>query len=120
MKVTIAYPLTDTGRVRTVIYQGVTAEIDGEVEKLPERERQVLARSLRSRPAGGDPLSVVDFLYMGQLVSLLFSPEAQPLIDAAGVKPDAAIIDVTDDVDAFIEHARGRLWEREPKLRQLA
>ena len=46
-------------------------------ESLPEREREVLARSLRSRPAGVDPLSVVDFLYMGQLVALLFSQETQ-------------------------------------------
>lgn len=46
-------------------------------QSLPEREREVLGRSLRSRPAGADPLSVVDFLYMGQLVALLFSQETQ-------------------------------------------
>ena len=46
-------------------------------QSLSEREREGLSRSLRSRPSGADPLSVVDFLYMGQLVSLLFSPETQ-------------------------------------------
>src|SRR5204863_5669717 len=29
-------------------------------EALPEREREILARALRSRPAGSDPLSIVD------------------------------------------------------------
>lgn len=46
-------------------------------QALPEREREVLARSLRSRPAGTDPLGVVDFLYIGQLVTLLFAQETQ-------------------------------------------
>lgn len=38
---------------------------------LPERERESLARALRSRPAGSDPLTVTDYLYLGQLLSLL-------------------------------------------------
>jgi hypothetical protein len=43
---------------------------------VPEREREVLARALRGRPAGAEPLSVVDYLYLGQLPALLFAPEA--------------------------------------------
>jgi hypothetical protein len=46
-------------------------------QTLPEREREGLGRSLRSRPAGADALSIVDYLYLGQLVSLLFSPATQ-------------------------------------------
>lgn len=38
----------------------------------PERER--LFRALRSRPAGADALSVVDYLYLGQMTRLLFAP----------------------------------------------
>jgi catalase len=40
---------------------------------------------------------------------------AQPLLDAAGVKPDAGVIDVkTQGIDAFIIAAKeGRLWARE-------
>jgi hypothetical protein len=34
---------------------------------LPERERENLARSLRARPAGSEPLSIVDYLYLGQI-----------------------------------------------------
>ena len=41
-------------------------------EALPERDREVLARALRARPAGSDPLSIVDYLYLGQLPPLLF------------------------------------------------
>ena len=36
-------------------------------EALPERERETLARALRARPAGSEPLSIVDYLYLGQL-----------------------------------------------------
>jgi len=41
---------------------------------LPEPARETLARALRSRPDGADALSVVDYLYLGQLTSLLFAP----------------------------------------------
>ena len=44
---------------------------------LPERERETLARALRSRPAGSEPLSIVDYLYLGQLPRLLFEADVQ-------------------------------------------
>jgi hypothetical protein len=40
---------------------------------LPEREREGLARALRARPVGADALSIVDYLYLGQLANLLFA-----------------------------------------------
>jgi hypothetical protein len=43
--------------------------------KLSERERETLTRALRTRPPGSDPLTVVDYLYLGQLPSLLFASE---------------------------------------------
>lgn len=56
-------------------FQGKAAE---RIEAaLSEQERLGLTRSLRSRPAGADALSVVDYLYLGQLVSLLFSGDVQ-------------------------------------------
>jgi hypothetical protein len=42
---------------------------------LPERERETLTRALRARPAGSDTLSVVDYLYLGQIPSLLFATD---------------------------------------------
>jgi hypothetical protein len=44
-------------------------------EALPDRDREILARALRTRPAGSEPLSIVDYLYLGQLPSLLFAPD---------------------------------------------
>ena len=44
-------------------------------EALPERERESLARALRARPAGSEPLSIVDYLYLGQLPPLLFAAD---------------------------------------------
>ena len=41
-------------------------------EGVPETAREALARALRSRPAGAEPLSIVDYLYLGQLPPLLF------------------------------------------------
>jgi hypothetical protein len=42
----------------------------------PERERETLARALRARPSGSEPLSIVDYLYLGQIPSLLFATDA--------------------------------------------
>ena len=46
-------------------------------EGLPEQARETLVRALRARPAGADPLSVVDYLYLGQLPPLLFLGDIQ-------------------------------------------
>ena len=45
---------------------------------LPKLERDVLSRALRARPAGAEPLSIIDYLYLAQLPLLLFAPEAWP------------------------------------------
>jgi hypothetical protein len=48
-------------------------------QTLPEREREALMRALRARPSGLEPLSVVDYLYLGQIPQLLFSEQTQQL-----------------------------------------
>ena len=59
-------------------------------EALPERERETLARALRARPAGSEPLSIVDYLYLGQLPPLLFAADAwQDARRRLGDAPDA-------------------------------
>ena len=50
------------------------SRIEGAV---PESERQTLTRNLARRPAGADPLSIVDYLYLGQLPNILFAPDVQ-------------------------------------------
>jgi hypothetical protein len=58
-------------------------------EALPERERESLARALRARPAGSEPLSIVDYLYLGQLPPLLFAADAwQDACHRLGGAPD--------------------------------
>jgi hypothetical protein len=44
-------------------------------ERLDERQMEALNRAMRSRPAGADPLSIVDYLYLAQLPPLLFRSE---------------------------------------------
>jgi hypothetical protein len=44
-------------------------------EALPDRDRETLARALRARPAGSEPLSIVDYLYLSQLPPLLFATD---------------------------------------------
>lgn len=44
---------------------------------VPDGERQTLIRNLARRPAGAEPLSVVDYLYLGQLPAILFAPDVQ-------------------------------------------
>jgi hypothetical protein len=46
MKVTIAYYQSDTGQLRTLTCQGAAADIDGEVGKLPPRERGLVRAAL--------------------------------------------------------------------------
>lgn len=47
-------------------------------DAVPAAERPALTRLLRKRAPGADPLSVVDYLYLGQLPALLFSNDAWP------------------------------------------
>ena len=56
----------------------------------------------------------------GHLKAIGFTQAAKPLLDAAGVKPDEAVIDLSESVEDFIQKAKTRLWEREPKVRVLA
>jgi hypothetical protein len=54
------------------------------------RERTSLYQALRSRPAGADPLSNVDYLYLQALPALLFSPEMwQEIRQRTGADKDA-------------------------------
>jgi len=54
------------------------------------------------------------------LKAIGFTAEAQPLLDKAGVKPDAGLVDVSGGADGFIAPASTRQWDREPKVRILA
>ncbi|MET0651130.1 MAG: catalase [Hyphomicrobiaceae bacterium] len=54
------------------------------------------------------------------LKAIGFSKEAQPLLDKAGVAADEGVVDLEDGAAGFIDQARTRQWDREPKVRMLA
>nr|WP_295236027.1 catalase [uncultured Brevundimonas sp.] len=66
--------------------------------------------------------AAVDFAKdaFGHLKAIGHTPEAQPLLDKAGVEPDAGVIDLSKNAEAFLAPARTRQWDRERKVRTLA
>lgn len=88
-------------------------------EGLPEAAREKLGRALRARPAGADPLSVVDYLYLGELPPLLFLGDIwQEARQRFGGAPDAKqrlqaaishIIPVRNEIAHVREIERDRL-----------
>ncbi|WEK38707.1 MAG: catalase [Candidatus Brevundimonas colombiensis] len=66
--------------------------------------------------------AAVDFAKdaFGHLKAVGHTPQAQPLLDKAGVEADAGVIDLSKDAKAFLPAARTRQWNREPKVRMLA
>jgi catalase len=58
----------------------------------------------------------------GHLKVIGYSPEAAPLLEAAGIEPDEGtiVLEGSKGIKAFIATARGgRRWEREPSLRSI-
>jgi catalase len=67
--------------------------------------------------------AAVDFLRdaFGHLKAIGHTPEVGPLLDRAGIKPDAGVVDLTAVKAAdFLPPARTRQWAREPAVRTLA
>jgi catalase len=52
----------------------------------------------------------------GHLKAIGFNAEAKPLLDKAGVEPDEGVT----DLQAFVEAAKRRYWDREASVRTLA
>jgi hypothetical protein len=75
--------IAETERALRAVVREVYATRFGEAaarkieEGLPGKDRELLARALRARPSGSEPLSIVDYLYLGQIPHLLFSADVQ-------------------------------------------
>jgi hypothetical protein len=73
--------IVETERALRGVLREVYAALFGQAaarkieEALPERERETLARALRARPPGSEPLSIVDYLYLSQIPPLLFATD---------------------------------------------
>jgi len=67
------------GLVREV-YQSQFGDLAAQkIERtLSDSARETLSRALRARPVAADPLSVVDYLYLGQLPTLIFAADVWP------------------------------------------
>lgn len=52
----------------------------------------------------------------GHLKAIGHNAESKPLLDKAGVEPDAGVT----DLERFVDAAKQRYWDREPKVRTLA
>ncbi|MBU0556980.1 MAG: catalase [Alphaproteobacteria bacterium] len=52
----------------------------------------------------------------GHLKAIGHNKAAKPLLDKAGVEPDEGVVDLA----GFVEAAKKRYWDREPKIRTLA
>ena len=66
--------------------------------------------------------AAVDFVSNAfvHLKAIGHTAEAQPLLDKAGVAPDAGVVDLADGADAWLAPAKTRQWDREPSVRNLA
>lgn len=87
-------------------------------QSLTDVERVNLLRALRARPADADPLTVVDYLYLGQLAGLLFASSVwNDVKTAVKAPPDfkkrfQSLIDVISPVRNEIAHVREVSRER--------
>ncbi len=102
---------------------GKTLKADGQLAGTPSVMFDAVALVLSG--AGCAELlkesAAVDFAKdaFGHLKAIGFTTEAQPLLDKAGIESDAGVIDLTVNVDGFIEPARTRQWDREANVRVL-
>ncbi|THD81779.1 MAG: catalase [Phenylobacterium sp.] len=66
--------------------------------------------------------AAIDFVHNAfvHLKAIGHSPQAQPLLDKAGVTPDAGVVALKSDAGPFLPPARTRQWDREPEVRMLA
>jgi catalase len=100
---------------------GKTLKADGQLAGTPSVMVDAIAVVLSKE--GTDLLlkesAAVQFVMdaFGHLKAIGHTPEAKPLLDKAGVQPDAGVVSVQN---GFIEAAKQRFFDREPKVRILA
>ncbi|WP_426027760.1 catalase [Brevundimonas sp. TWP2-3-4b2] len=103
---------------------GKTLKADGQLAGTPSVVFDAVALVLSE--AGCAELlkesAAIDFAAhaFAHLKAIGHTPEAQPLLDKAGVAKDAGVIDLAKGTDAWLKPARTRQWGREPKVRMLA
>jgi catalase len=107
------------GKVK--LKEGGTLQADGQLQGTPSVVVDAIAVVLS---AEGTALllkesAAVQFVMdaFGHLKAIGYTKAAQPLLDKAGVEPDAGVVVLGPD---FVELAKQRFFDREPKVRILA
>ncbi len=105
------------------LHDGTLLPADGQLAGTPSTVFDAVASVLTSKM--GEQLSkeaaAVDWFRdaFGHLKAIAVGKGSQALLQAAGIEPDAGVVD-TADVQGFIAAAQTRQWAREPKVRTLA
>jgi len=108
-------------KVGGIAVKGGTLEADGQLAGTPsvllDAVALILSKKAATRLASDG--AAVQFVMdaFGHLKAIGHDAGAQPLLDRAGVKPDAGVTDLSA---TFIKAASKRFYEREPKVRELA
>jgi len=106
----------------TKLADGTTVKADGQLlgSPSPMFDAVFVNISQQATIALSNEAAAVEWVMLayGHLKAIGHTPESKPLLDKAGVLPDAGV--VSGDAKAFIEAAKTRYYDREPKLRMLA
>lgn len=106
-----------------VLADGTRLPADGQLAGTPSAVFDAVA-SVLSPQAGAQlarEAAAVDWFRdaFGHLKAIAACNGSQPILDAAGIEPDAGVLK-PDDTAAFVKAAATRQWDREPKVRMLA
>ncbi len=106
-----------------VLDDGKHLPADGQLQGMPSPLFDAVA-SVLAPPVGAQLASeaaAVDWFRdaFGHLKAIAACQGSQPIVQAAGIEPDAGVLDPSDTA-AFVAAAKTRQWAREPKLRTLA
>jgi len=117
-----AQPVTVAPKVDGVkLSDGSTIKADGQLAGSPSQIFDAVAVLLSD--AGTTTLlkeaAAVQWVMdaFGHLKAIGYCAQGKPLLDKAGVKPDAGVIDLDEN---FVVAAAKRFWDREPMVRTLA
>lgn len=111
------------GVVRDVYMTCFGERAAGRIEAaLPESDRMRLGHALRARPQGSEPLSIVDYLYLGQLPSLLSSTDVwqEARLRLGGAQADKRQLRAAVDNIAPVRNAIAHVREVPPEVLQRA
>jgi catalase len=108
----------------TKLKNGKMLKADGQLAGMPSQLFDAVALVLSQEGCAAllKESAAVEFVQNAfvHLKAIGFTAQARPLLDRAGVVPDAGLVALEEGADGFIEPASTRQWAREPSVRMLA